>query len=103
MSKSKDSRIPVPLSPSPLRRSSSLRLRNDSLVTNHVIQSTNHTAGYSQLQDDGKSALRRGNSFMERGERYARYGTSPSKARNIETKALKIPQSPSRIRSLVSG
>ncbi|KAJ3646173.1 hypothetical protein Zmor_023771 [Zophobas morio] len=108
MSKPKDSRIPVPLSPAPLRRSGSLRLRGESLVPNHLSPSTNQTA---RLQQDNKSALlKRGNSFMERGERHVRHGVSAAaaKSRNIDTtdslnrKALKgaAPQSPSRIRSL---
>ena len=111
MSKPKDSRIPVPLSPAPLRRSGSLRLRGESLVPNHLSPSTNQTA---RLQQDNKSALLTpGNSFMERGERHVRHGVSAAaaKSRNIDTtdslnrKALKgaAPQSPSRIRSLVSA
>ncbi|KAJ3624969.1 hypothetical protein MTP99_018556 [Tenebrio molitor] len=111
MSKPKDSRIPVPSSPVPLRRAGSLRLRTDNPAANHFSPATNRTAGLQAQQDNRSALLKRGNSFMERGERHARHGASAAapRPRNIVTtdsrnpKGLKgptTPQSPSRIRSL---
>ncbi|RZC38071.1 myosin heavy chain, clone 203 [Asbolus verrucosus] len=111
MSKPKESRIPVLSSPTPLRRAGSLRLRSENRASNQTTPASNRTAGFQAPQDNKSALLKRGNSFMERGERQTRHGASAvaARPRNFVTteprnpKALKgptTPQSPSRIRSL---
>lgn len=110
MSKPRDSRIPIPQSPTLLRRTGSLRLP---LTTSIQLR---HSQVPNPQQD--ASSLKRGNSFhfMERGERRSKHGAPPGNYRpnSLETpdhkspkgtngsKGAVTPQSPSRIRSLVS-
>lgn len=106
--KPRDSRIPVPQSPTLLRRTGSLRLP---LTTSIQLR-------HSQVPNPQPDApLKRGNSFhsMERGERRSKHGAPPGNYRpnSLETpnhrspknsngtKGAITPQSPSRIRSLV--
>lgn len=105
-----NSRIPVPASPTPLRRQSSLRIRGEKkdTTTPYLSRDANHAK-------DNKShsvALKRGSSFMERGERRDHHGVRglPNRPHNIKTDVKcntkfvgpTTPQSPARIRSLVS-
>lgn len=111
------SKIPI-LTDSPLRRSLSLRVKGEGLSglcsTNSLYKVTpesNHTRKTS-----GENVLRRGTSFVERGEKRGNNETRSKTAvacrpRNVITEprnqgALKgalTPTSPSRTRSLVSN
>lgn len=108
------SKIPVPSEP-PMRRAGSLRVRGEKAPgfyrsTNSVYRVSATDSGLGFVPGD--SELRRGNSFLERGEKDGSRSTTAvaCRPRNVNTEpriqgALKgavTPVSPSRTRSLVS-
>lgn len=119
-----NSRIPVPASPTPIRRQGSLRVRGEkatamptfpppqkrtSLLSN---RGANHHPKDPKNQFVNVAGLKRGNSFMERGEKRdsIRHNAVPNRPNHLKTDGgkhlkgglLTTPQSPARIRSLVS-
>lgn len=109
------SRIPLP-SPTPLRRSASLRTRPDQHPTRpFFIRDANQRLTHEDSRRGDDASLRRGNSFMERGERRTsghgvRVETAARRPETLKTegrspganRAALTPGTPPRNRSLVS-
>ncbi|KAJ8979628.1 hypothetical protein NQ317_015195 [Molorchus minor] len=115
-------RIPIPASPTPLRRQGSLRTKGDSDATRRLSCGGSPAASKDNCrpgrfsgkytQSAANPPLKRGYSFMERGEQRVGNGGSGSTVprrpdtvkidpRHLGTlKGPTTPQSPSRIRSL---
>lgn len=124
-------KIPVPQSPSPLRRSISLRMKGETALSYHHHHPHNHqfstlsakrrsvdvNQNIRQERPPSIASLRRGNSFVERGAPGLGYGNrytpqTPNRSRDLTTESKSKGSPPiggpspdgngSRTRSLVS-